>query len=51
MKLGNDSKVKVNGKGVIVVYAKNGKKRTIHDVYYFPRIMCNLLSVGKLLEK
>ena len=51
VKLGNDSKVKVNGKGVIVVYAKNGKKRTIHDVYYVPSLMCNLLSVGQLLEK
>ena len=51
MKLGNDSKVKVNGKGVIVVYSKNGKRRTIHDVYYVPGLMCNLLSVGQLLEK
>ena len=51
MKLGNDSKVKFNGKGVIFVYTKNGKRRTIHDVYYVPRLMCNLLSVGQLLEK
>ena len=27
--LGNDCKVKVNGKSVIVVYAKDGKTRTI----------------------
>ena len=26
VKLGNDSKLKVSGKGVIVVYAKNGEK-------------------------
>ena len=26
-------------------------KRTIHDIYYVPGLMCNLLSVGKLLEK
>ena len=45
VKLGNDSKVKVNSKNVIVVYAKNGKRRTIHDVYYVPGLMCNLLSV------
>ena len=51
MKLGNDSKVNVNGKGVIIVYAKNGERTTIHDVYYVPSLMCNLLSVGKLLEK
>ena len=51
VKLGNDCKVKVNGKGVIAVYAKDGKRRTIHDVYYVPGSMCNLLSVGQLLEK
>ena len=51
VKLGNDCKVKVNGKGVIVVYAKDGKRRTIHDVYYVLGLMCNLLSVGQLLEK
>ena len=51
VKLGNDGKVKVNGKGVIVVYAKNGKRRTIHDVYYVPGLMCDLLSVGQFLEK
>ena len=51
VKLGNDSKVKVNGKAVIVVYAKNCKRRTIHDAYYVPGLMCNLLSVGQLMEK
>ena len=51
VKLGNDCKVKVNGKGVIVVYVKDGKRRTIHDVYYVLGLMCNLLSVGQLLEK
>ena len=51
VKLGNECKVKVNGKGVIVVYSKNGERRTIHDVYYVPGLMCNLLSVGQLMEK
>ena len=50
MKLGNVSKVKVNGKGVIVVYAKNGKRRIIDDVYYVPGLMCNLLSVGERIQ-
>ena len=49
--LGNDCKVKVNGNSVIDVYAKDGKRRTIHNIYYVPGLMCNLLSVGKLLEK
>ena len=51
MKLGTDCKVKVNGKGVILMYEKDGKRRTIHDVYYVPGLMCNLLSVEQLLEK
>ena len=51
VKLGNDCKVKVNGKGVIVVYAKYSKRRTIHGVDYVPSLMCNLSSVGQLLEK
>ena len=51
VKLGNDSKVKFSGKGVIGVYAKNGEKRSIHDIYYVLGSMCNLLSVGQLLEK
>ena len=36
---------------MIAVYAKDGKRRTIHDIYYVPSLMCNLLSVGQLLEK
>ena len=36
---------------MIVLYAKDGKRRTIHDVYYVPGLMCNLLSVRQLLEK
>ena len=51
VKLGNDSKVNVNGKGVIIVYAKNGERTTIHDVYYVPSLKFNFISVGQLLEK
>ena len=50
VKLGNDSKVKVNGKGVIFVYAKNGEIITIHDVYYVPGLMCKLLIVGEIIH-
>ena len=40
VKLGNDCKVKVNGKGVIAVYAKDGKRRTIHD-----HLLCSWFNV------
>jgi hypothetical protein len=51
VKLGNDSKVRVNGKGVILVYTKNDERRKIDDVYYVPGMKCNMLSVGQLIEK
>jgi hypothetical protein len=51
VKLGNHCKVRVNGKYVILVYDKNDERRKIDDVYYVPGMKCNLLSVGKLIEK
>lgn len=45
VKLGNDCKVSVNGKGVIVVYDINGERRTVDDVYYVHGLKYNLLSV------
>jgi len=36
VKLGNDIKVCVKGKGMIVVYIRDGDKRTIDAVYYVP---------------
>jgi hypothetical protein len=36
VKLGNDCKVTVNGKGVVPVYPKDNHKRNIYDVYFVP---------------
>ena len=49
--MGNDIKVCVKGKGMIVVYIRDGDRRTIDDVYYVPSLKCNLLSIGQLIEK
>jgi hypothetical protein len=49
--LGNEIKVRVNGKGVIPRYTKNDERRKIDDVYYVPGMKCNLTSVGQLIEK
>jgi hypothetical protein len=38
VKLGNDRKVRVNGKGVIPIYTKNDERRKIDDVYYVPNM-------------
>ena len=51
VKLGNDIKVCVKGKGMIVVYTRDGDRRPIDDVYYVPSLKCNLLSIGQLIEK
>ena len=45
VKFGNNSKIRVNGKGVILVYTKNDERRKIDDVYYVPGMKCNLTSV------
>jgi hypothetical protein len=51
VKLGNDCKVTVNGKGVVPIYTKNNHRRNIDDVYFVPGLKCNLISVGQLMEK
>ena len=49
--LGTDNKVSVMGKGEVKVLTKKGEKKTISDVYYVPRMKCNLLSIGQLIQK
>ena len=39
------------GKGEVKIFTKKGKKKTIADVYYFPGMKCNLLSIGQLVQK
>jgi hypothetical protein len=36
VKLGNECKVTVNGKGVVSIYTKDNHKINIDDVYFFP---------------
>jgi hypothetical protein len=46
VKLGNDCKVTINGKGVVPVCTKNNQRTNINDVYFVPGLKCNLISVG-----
>jgi len=46
VKLGNDCKVTVSGKGVVPVYTKKNEKMNMYDVYFVPGLRCNLISVG-----
>eukprot|EP00253_Pinus_taeda_P020411 PITA_20411 len=49
--LETDSKVFDIGKGEVNILTKKGEKKTIADVYYVPGMKCNLLSIGKLVQK
>jgi hypothetical protein len=48
--LGNDSLVKVQGKGIVPILTKQHVKKDINNVYHVPDLKHNLSSVGKLIE-
>src|ERR1044072_2337374 len=51
VKLGDNSKLEVLGKGKVAIRLKDGSLNYISDVFYAPGIYQNLLSVGQLAEK
>ena len=50
VKLGNNHKLMVGGKGVVKI-TLSGVSYVVNDVYYVPELKNNLLSVGQLQEK
>ena len=48
---GIDTKICVKGKGRVSILARNGEQKFVPDVYYVPGLKCNLLSIGKLINK
>nr|GLL21955.1 uncharacterized protein LOC104612075 [Ipomoea trifida] len=50
VRLGDDKKVQVDGKGTIAICTSNGKKKLLHDVFFVPSLAHNLLSVGQLMD-
>jgi hypothetical protein len=48
--LGNDSLVKVQGKGIVPILTKQNVNKDINNVYHVSYLKHNLLSVGKLIE-
>lgn len=50
VKLGNDTKMDVMGKGNIVIEIK-GQTQTVTDVFFIPELCNNLLSMGQLLGR
>lgn len=51
VRLGDDKKVKIKGKGTIIVKTKSSIERYIDDVYYIPGLGHNLLSVRQLVDR
>jgi hypothetical protein len=50
VKLGNDAKMSVMGKGNVKLFI-NEKIHVVSNVYYLPGLNTNLLSVGQLQQK
>jgi len=50
VKLGNDSKMHVMGKGNLKLFI-GGIVQVISDVHYLPGLSNNLLSIGQLQQK
>jgi hypothetical protein len=44
--LGNDSLLKVQGKGIVPILTKQNVTKYINNVYHVPYLKHNLLSVG-----
>lgn len=47
---GDETKVPIEGKGNVLIRAKNGSNLLISHVYYVPTLKSNILSLEKLLE-
>ncbi|GKA84219.1 zinc finger, CCHC-type containing protein [Tanacetum coccineum] len=50
VKFGNETKVRIEGKGSIVFQCKNGEQRKLDEVYYIPDLCSNIISLGQLAE-
>ena len=50
VKFGNESRVRIEGKGSIIFKCKNGEQRKLQEVYYIPDLCSNIISLGQLSE-
>jgi hypothetical protein len=50
VRFGDDSMAEIEGRGTILFSCKNGEHRSITGVYYIPRLMANIVSLGQLEE-
>lgn len=50
VRFGNESRVRIEGKGMIQFQCKNGEQRQLKEVYYIPDLCSNIISLGQLSE-
>ncbi|XP_023739878.1 uncharacterized protein LOC111887982 [Lactuca sativa] len=50
VKFGNESKVRIEGRGSVVFRCKDGSQRRMNEVYYIPDLCSNIISLGQLAE-
>ena len=51
VKFADDTTLVVGSVGDVLIMKKDGNNSLIKYMLYIPRIKCNLLSIGQLLEK
>lgn len=50
VKFGNNLKVRIEGKGMIIFQCKNSEQRKLKELYYIPELCNNIISLGQLSE-
>ena len=50
VRFGDESKVEIKGKGIILFELKNGSHKILPNTYYIPKTKNNILSIWQLME-
>lgn len=50
VKFGNKSKVRTEGRGMLIFQCKNGDQRKLKEVYYIPELCSNIICLGQPSE-
>ncbi|KAI4331590.1 hypothetical protein MLD38_029766 [Melastoma candidum] len=50
LELGDSTKLKIEGKCIVSVFSAEGQQKRMHDVFYTPGVVHNLLSVGHMMK-
>ena len=50
MRVGDDSRINIKGKGSISFIDEDGEKRTMTEVYFIPDLKSNIISLGQATE-